>query len=491
LWSILFCGWAIFLMVSTAKNTIYLLAAYIYQKLIALFYFIFLARYLGADDFGKYTFAISFATLFSVLIDFGLFPVLTREIARAKEKARAYFGNILGFNLLAGATVFFLIYALVNLLHYPSPTKTLVYFYGLAIIFDALALCIYQVFRGFLNLKFESIGIVVHKTVMLAVGLFLIFSRASLIWMIVPMLFASLFYFINAVVFLKIKLGFWPIPRFNKSTLKTLLGLSWPFFITAVFAKFFATGDVVLLSYLKGDVYVGWYSAAQKLTVAFLLLIAGSFSTALYPAFSYYFVRSKELLVDLFHQAVFYLMFIAIPLVFGLSVLSKPAILFIYGSDYLSAAPALVLLSLSIPFMFLDYVFIGLLNACEKQRVNTLIHGVGAAVFLFSNLIFIPIFHHLGAALAVVVSFLTLFIMEVYSAGKIIKIDGKYFFKKIGTIFCPSLIMALVLLLIRNSLPIVACVGTGISVYFVMAYVFNLINKQDILFLKDIVRFKN
>ena len=82
-------------MISTAKNTFYLLVAYAYQKVVALFYFIILARYLGADNFGKYTFAISFTALFAVLIDVGLFAVLTREIARDKEKTKSYFSSAL------------------------------------------------------------------------------------------------------------------------------------------------------------------------------------------------------------------------------------------------------------------------------------------------------------------------------------------------------------------------------------------------------------
>lgn len=478
------------MMVSTAKNTFYLLIAYTYQKLIALFYFIFLARYLGADNFGKYTFAISFVALFSVLIVFGLFPVLTREIARDKKKTKVYFGNILTFNLLAGAFVLFLLYFFINLLNYPPITRNLVYLSGLVVFLDTLALCLYQVFRGHLNLKYESIGIIIHKTVMLAAGLILIFLKASLILMVLPLLFASLFYIINVIVFLRRKLGLWPIPYFNKSVLKKLLVIAWPFFIAAVFAKIYATSDTILLSYLGGDKFVGWYMAAQKLVIAFLILVAGSLSTALYPAFSYYFVRSKEQLNKLFHHGIFYLILITIPLVFGLLALSRPIILFIYGHDYLSAVPSLMLLALSMPFMFLDYLISSFLNACEKQKINTLIHGIGAGVFIILNLILIPLFYHLGTAISVLISFFFLFVMEAHWAGKLIKIDKEYLLKKIGIIFAAGLIMGAILLLIRNSFHVVLSVAIGTSVYFAVLYIFGLIKKQEIIYLKKIIRLK-
>ena len=477
-------------MVSTTKNTFYLLVAYTYQKLIALFYFIFLARYLGVENFGKYTFAIYLPTLLAVLIDFGLFQVLTREIARDKSKAKQYFGNILTFNLVAGSLVLFLIYGLINASDYPTVTKILVYLNGLVIFFESLALGIYQVFRGHLNLKYESIGIIIHKTIMLIVGLILIFLKAPLVLMVLPLLLASFSYLVNAIVFLRKKLKLWPIPRFDRLVLKRLIIIGWPFFVAGLFGKIYATSDTILLSYLGEDTFVGFYTAAQKLTMAFLMLVAGSLATALYPAFSYYFVRSKEYFSQLFHQGVFYLMLLAMPLVFGLLILAKPIILFIYGQDFLPAVPSLMILSLAIPFMFLDSIIAGFLNAADKQKLNTLIHGIGAGIFIILNLFLIPRFYHLGAALSVLISFFLLFLMEVYGVRKVIQIDKMFFGKKVGLIFLASLGMGAVLLFTRDSLHLLLSVIIAMVVYFSVVYFLDLVKKQEILQLKKIIRFK-
>lgn len=477
-------------MVSTAKNTFYLLIAYIYQKLIALFYFIVLARYLGADGFGKYTFALSFTALFSVIIDFGMYSVLTREIARDKEKTKKYFGNILTFSLVSGIFVLILVCFLINVLHYPLVTKRLVYFSGLIIFLDTLALSFYFVFRGHLNTKYEALGVIIHKTVMFLAGLFLIFIKAKLFLMLLPLLLASCFYLTNAVFWLKRKLNIWPVPRFDKETLKSLLKLSWPFFIAALFAKLYATSDTILLSYLADDQAVGWYNAAQKLTNAFMLLIAGSLSSALYPSLSYYFVRSKEEMGRVFTQAIFYLMLITIPLVFGLLILAKPIILFIYGTGYTPAVTTLILLAYSIPFMFLDFIMVSLLNAGEKQKINTLIHGLGAGLFLILNLILIPLFSQNGAALAVFLGMAIIFILEVYCSKKIVRIEKKYLFKKIIYIFFSSVLMGIPLFLLRDRIHLVFSVIFGILVYFVFAFAFHLIQKKEMVFLKEFLLFK-
>lgn len=477
-------------MVSTAKNTAYLLIAYVYQKVIALFYFIFLARYLGADNFGKYTFAISFVTLFSALIDFGLFPVLNREIARDKSKAKKYFSAVLGFNIMAGLFFLILVSVLINVLHYPSITKVLVYLSGLVALLDSFALCMYQVFRGHLNLKFESIGIIAHKTIMLIAGVILMLLGAPLVLMVIPLIFGSISYVSNAALFLKKKLDILPIPRFNTKILKKLLVLSWPFFIAALFSKLYATIDTILLSYLTKDIYVGYYTAAQKLGVGFLLLIAGSLSTALYPAFSYYFVRSKEQLSQLFHKGIFYLLFIAIPLIFGITALARPIIIFIYGIEYVPAVSSLMLFALAIPFMFLDYVMSGFLNAADMQKANTVIHGIGALIFIVLNLLFIPLWYHTGAAVAVLISFIILFIIELLWVRKVIALDMNYFGKKLTYIFAAALIMGSVLLMVKDSVHVFIAVMTGSLVYFGISYIIGLINKNDIVILKNIIKFK-
>jgi len=477
-------------MASTAKNTFYLLSAYVYQKLISLFYFIILARYLGADNFGKYTFAISFVALFSVLIDFGLFLVLTREIARDKSKSKEYFSNILGFNIIAGLSVLILIYIVINALGYPVITKSLVYLSSIIILLDTIALSFYYLFRGHLNMKYESLGIILHKTILLLTGIILIYLKVQVVLMLLPLLVGSFFYLGNAIFFLKRKLGLWPIPRFNKKILKPLLKISWPFFIAAIFAKLYATSDTIILSYLAGDKSVGLYSAAMKLVNAFLLLIAGSLSTALYPSLSYYFIRSKQELSGLFTKSVFYLMLVTVPLVVGILILAEPIILFIYGTEYLPAVMILTLLSLSIPFMFLDFIISSLLNACEKQKMNTLIHGIGVFVFIGLNLILIPIFAHLGAAWAVFGGFLILFILEIYWARKIVRLDKKYLLNRISLIILNSFIMGAVLLLIKDKVHILSLVVFGILVYFGFSYVFGLVQKKDILFLKSMIRFK-
>ena len=53
---------------SVTKNTSYLTIAYIAQKVLSFFYFVLVARFIGVESLGKYTFALSFTTLFAVFV---------------------------------------------------------------------------------------------------------------------------------------------------------------------------------------------------------------------------------------------------------------------------------------------------------------------------------------------------------------------------------------------------------------------------------------
>jgi len=191
------------MMSSTSKNTFYLLGASIYQKLLSLIYLILLARFLGVENFGKYAFAFSFTVMFSVFLDLALSTVLTREIARDQSKTKDYLNNILSLKFFIGLIIFFLIFFLINLSSYPSLTKNYIYIATLIMVIDSFSFSLYQVFRGCLNLKFEGVGIIFNRTISFIIGLIFIFLKLPPFFIVLPVLFGSIFYFLNALFFLK------------------------------------------------------------------------------------------------------------------------------------------------------------------------------------------------------------------------------------------------------------------------------------------------
>ena len=77
---------------------------------LGLLFSIYLAKYLGVSDFGKYSFALSFTALLSMIVDVGFNQLTVREISRDKTKLGKFVGNILPLKIFLSVIYFMVIY---------------------------------------------------------------------------------------------------------------------------------------------------------------------------------------------------------------------------------------------------------------------------------------------------------------------------------------------------------------------------------------------
>jgi len=78
-----------------AKNTGVLAISQVITSILGFVLLIYLARYLGEVGFGKYSFAVSFTALFSIVANLGINNYIIRELARNKELTNEYLTNVL------------------------------------------------------------------------------------------------------------------------------------------------------------------------------------------------------------------------------------------------------------------------------------------------------------------------------------------------------------------------------------------------------------
>lgn len=86
--------------VIVAKNTIWNMVAKGTDFIGNLLASIIIARVLGVDGFGQFSFVVAFATLFSIGMDWGLDHILVREISRRPGNGKLEFGTVLGLKFL-------------------------------------------------------------------------------------------------------------------------------------------------------------------------------------------------------------------------------------------------------------------------------------------------------------------------------------------------------------------------------------------------------
>lgn len=405
-----------------AKNTAYLTLAFTAQKVLSFVYFAFIARFIGNDEtgIGKYVFALSFTTIFGIFIDFGMQSVLIREIAKEKSRAQAFLSTILTSKILIAFFVYIAAVATISFSGKDSLTQDLIVLTGIIMILDSFSLTLFAVFRGFQDLRFEAISTIIGKIIAIGVGVGSLYAGFGLRMLIVAVLCSSAFTFFYALYHVIKTLHIIPRIHFDAKVFRQIFAMALPFGIAGILINAYGYFDTVLLSYLAGDRYVGWYSVANKLPYA-LQFLPAAFAAAVFPAMSAYFVTSKDLLSRTFERSMFYLMIIAVPISVGSILLAEPLIAKVYGPVFGASVPALQILMAGLPFIFLNFPIGYLLNATNRQTKNTINIGITLVVSIILNLILIQQYNFIGASVTNLVSTVLLFSLGLWQVGRVIQ----------------------------------------------------------------------
>src|SRR5581483_681389 len=152
------------------------------------------------------------------------------------------------------------------------------------------------------------------------------------------------------------------------------------------------------------DVALGWYSAAYRVVDGFNLIPA-NFTLALFPLLSRRGQADRAALGRVYARALKVLLGLGVPLCVGTALLAEPLVLFFAGPAYVpEAAWALRVLIWFLPFSFVNGVTQYVLIAVDRQRFLTVAFALATAFNLAANLVLIPTFSYLGAALVTVLS---------------------------------------------------------------------------------------
>jgi len=468
------------------KNTAFTFSGDLLSKFLTMILTIFITRFFSEVEFGKLSFVLSFTGLFTILIDLGIQLLIIRNMACDKKNASKYISNAIMLKVVSSFIVFWLIVLTINLMDYPSETKLAVYLGALIIIFDSLAGSLGSVFNAFEELKYPAINKVIRVFLRFCITLPLLFLGYGLIPVLLAYLIVQIvnlfMYWYQSRKF--IKLEFKPDYQLMK---KLIIG-GFPFLMSAAFVTVYFRIDITMLSIMKGDAVVGWYSASYNLIDAIISLTM-ALNTALLPVAIIYFNESKEKLIKLYRTAVKVLFSISLPIAVGGTLLAQNIILFLYKQKYYNSIIALqILLWVLIP-LFMNYLLGNLLIAIKKEKYGVPALFMNCVVNIGLNLILIPKYSYVGAAISTVVSEIVYFLMYYYIISKNLE-----FVNIFGSMIKPAiaaLMMGLFILLLLNKMYFIIIIIIGTAVYFGILYLIKGIDDNEKeLFLK-IIKKKN
>ncbi len=385
-----------------AKNTALLFLAQIISYLLAFFYTIYSARYLGVAGFGILSFALAFVSIFGVLGDMGLGTLAVREVAREKSVASKYLVNMLSLKILLALLTALIIIIAINLLNYPSETIYAVYWAALFIIFTTISQIFYSIFQAHEKMEYQSIGTILNSIILFAGVFYAIkmgFNAAG---------FAAIYAVASAAVLVFCFLiCYWKffVPRmeFDWSFLKPVIREAWPFAVSGLFITIYFWIDSVILSLIHGNEAVGYYNVAYRLLLV-LLVIPTILNIAVFPVMSQYYVSAKDSLKIAYEKYFIYMFMVGVPIGVGVTLLANDLILTFFGAQYTNSILALQILVWASVLIFMGSSIARLLESSNKQLIITKMTAICAVLNIILCLTLIPTYSYIGASIATVLT---------------------------------------------------------------------------------------
>jgi O-antigen/teichoic acid export membrane protein len=467
-------------LINRAKRNIFYKILAEATKVLPALLFIYIARELGGDDFGKLSFAFSFAGMCILIADFGLNRLLVRNVSRQKELTGKYVANIYVLKIALTIMSVIAMGLFVVLAGYTQEMITLVMVFGGAMFFRSLLDVSCAVFNAHEQMDKEAVlkGIshillFVSGAAVLVLG-FGLFELSN-VFLIVYLISSILGYFMVYKCIVNVR------PCFNLRFWYLILKESLPIALTVTFGVIYVKVDIVMLSLIRGDnVEIGWYSAAVRI-IELLHVIPAIIASAIFPIFSILHKDSMDSLGDVYKTSFKYLLVIALPVVVGTFLLSDHIIDLVYGEEYVKAIPALKILVCSLIFIFVNYILLNILVAADRQRNNAIVTGICLFVNISLNMCLIPCYGYLGAGYATVITEIVLFAMCWYYATKYVcKVNIFAVFSR--PLMCVT-IMGVFIVLTTARLNLALVIILSAFIYFTCLLLFRFFTKDDKLIL--------
>ncbi|MCW1930130.1 MAG: flippase [Candidatus Kerfeldbacteria bacterium] len=467
-----------------ARNTTYLTVASLMQKVISLWYFAYLSNSLGTENTGKYAYALTFTSVFSLFMDFGIGQVLTREGAKDPDHLQEHVDRVIGLKIMLMMVAWIVMFGTIlgaNIIfqNVTAEDVLLVAVASIAMTIDTVTSLCWSVFRAKKQLLYEAISTFVYQIAVVVSGVILLKIDAPLPLLIGALSVGSLLQSIGmlTLVFKKARIRF--RIRFNKKDAQTIFLISWPFAVANLCNRLYGSVDQQLLKVTVSNTHAAWYAIAYKSVFA-LTVIPGSFATSYYPVMSEYLKHNTQAAGKTFSNALVYMLLLSIPISFGVLVLGEDIILAVWDTVWGTAAQPLRVLMYALPFVFLNYPIGNLLNAAGLQRTNTRNMIIALMINVVLNFVLIPYFSYMGAAYAFLTSSIVLVIIGFPTAYRIAPFAYGIVLKKAAIFLLSGAIMAGILFAIQHSYNLLSLIGISAVVYGALVFLLRGIALSDI-----------
>lgn len=358
-------------------------------------------RYLGPDDYGRYTLALMYMQLFGVLADVGLYTTVVREISKQPSRTEELVGNVLTLRLLLAVGVIALAAAISLLLPYAPDVRVAILLAGAPLLFGMLT----STFVGILQSRLRMGRAVVGDVAGRAVALGLVVAVASLDLGFYAVMGAAGGGALATLAVTRVLTRRLASVRFraDRTVWRTLLVSALPLGLALAINALYFRADTLIISLYEPYEQVGLYTLAYRI-LELALVVGTVFLNTTFPLLSEAVARDEprarrtiQLSTDLF-------VILGLPLLAGGLVLAPQVIELAGGDEFEDAAEPLRILLGAGALAWINGVFGYALIAKERQASALWLNASALTFNVGLNFLLIPRYGIVVAAVVTVAS---------------------------------------------------------------------------------------
>jgi len=359
---------------------------------------IWIARYLGPNDFGVLNYALAYTALFILFVKLGLDQIIVREIVKKTRLTNYLLGTAFGLKLIGSIVALFSVYVSLYFVESDAVTKAVIFIICAGFVLQAVDVIDYfyqsQVLSKYVVIARNSAFILSS----LLKVYFIVYEYNVIYFALANTIDVALAAVFLVVIYKKTggEIRKW---RFSKKIAIRLLKFSWPLALSIFLISVHMKIDQIMIGNMLDVEQVGIYSVAVRLA-EFWIFIPAILVSTLMP----YFVGLRETNNELYHyrlMQLYSLMFwMGVSVGVVTTIFGEDIIRFLFGEAYIGAYGALV-------FNIWNGIFIsqaiarGIWMVSEDLQKYRLYNNIIAVILnVTANILLIPVLGITGAALA-------------------------------------------------------------------------------------------
>lgn len=363
---------------------------------------IFVARYLGPEQYGLMNYVISYVCIFQVLATFGLDSIQIREESRRPEERDVIIGTAFTIKIVLAVVTLAAVAVSVMITETDSFTRWMIMLYSISIVLNSL-----NVIRNhFTSLVWNEyvVKTEISRTVIGAlIKIGLLFAEAGLGWFIAVYTFDFVLLASGYCTSYRLKIDRIRLWRFDVKWAKYLVAQSFPLMLTGAAVMIYQRIDQVMIGKMVDSASVGQFSVASKF-VEVLIFIPTIMAQTVAPIL----VQTREKNDEEYKRKSQMFMNITIwgsfLLAAAMSLISYYLIILTFGEKYLPAVAILQILSFKAVSVAMSNTAGQLLIIEGLQKYAILRDGFGCVICVIFNFLLIPRFGAAGAAVVAILS---------------------------------------------------------------------------------------